>query len=116
MRGILIRVLINALGIWLAAYLISGVHLEPGPTVLIASLILAVANAIVRPLLILFTLPLTILTLGLFLLFINAVVIALVAKLVPGFTIDGWGSAFLAWLVVSIVGWLTSSLIVDDDR
>lgn len=111
MRGIIVRLLINALGIWLAAQLLPGIQLEGGGTLILAAVLMALVNAIVRPLAVLLTLPLTILTLGLFLLVINAAMLGLVAALLPGFEISGFFSALFGWLIISLTSWLTSSFI-----
>jgi putative membrane protein len=74
----------------------------------LAALLLGVCNAVVRPLLILLTLPATILSLGLFLLVINAVVLALVAAMLPGFAIASFGSALLGAIIVGLTGWIGS--------
>lgn len=76
----------------------------------LAALLLGLCNAVVRPLLILLTLPATILSLGLFLLVINAAMLALVAAMLPGFTIAGFGSALLGAIVVGLTGWIGSIL------
>lgn len=103
-----IRWLINSGALFLADYLIAGIHVESLPVLFIAALVLGLLNAIVRPILFWLTLPLTILTLGLFLLVLNGVMLALTAWLVPGFGIDTFGAAVLGALVLSVVGFLTS--------
>jgi putative membrane protein len=90
-------------------HLISGVHVASFGTALAAAAILGVLNAILRPILILLTLPLTVLSLGLFLLIINAGLFELAGTLVTGFRVDSFGSAFLASLIVSIVSWVMNS-------
>jgi putative membrane protein len=111
MAGFVFRAVIAALGLWLATYWVRGVSIDGAPTLLLAGLLLGVINAIVRPIAIILTLPLTLLTLGLFLLVVNAAMLALVAYLLPGFHISGFRAAFLAALIVSITGWLGSWLI-----
>jgi len=78
---------------------------------MIAALLLGVVNAIVRPLLILLTLPITVITLGLFLWVINAAMLGLVAWMLSGLTVDGFWSALLGSLLISVVGWLASWFI-----
>jgi putative membrane protein len=94
---------IVAASLWVAAYLIPGVHVGSVSALLIAALMLGLVNALVRPILTILTLPITILTLGLFYLVVNGVAFALAASLVPGFEIAGFGSAILGALLVSLV-------------
>lgn len=109
----LARVLLNALAIGVAAWLVPGVQLSgPGPAV-IAGLLLGVVNALVKPILILLTLPFTLLSLGLFLFVVNAICFALTAALVPGFDLSGFSASFLGALVVTLVSWVVSALIAD---
>jgi putative membrane protein len=106
-----LRAAIAALGLWLATWLLDGLSITDGMTLVLAALLLGVCNAVVKPVLIILTLPATILTLGLFLIVINGVVLALVAWMLPGFTIAGFGSAVLGALIVSITGIIGSTLI-----
>ncbi len=102
---------VAALGLWLASALVSGLHVEGGWTLLGAALLLGLVNAVVRPVLVVLTLPFTILTLGFFLLVINAAMLGLVATMFEGFRIDGFGSALLGAVIVSVTGWLASWFI-----
>lgn len=111
MIGFLVRLLVSALGLWLASELVPGIEVHGGWTLLGAALLLGIVNAIVRPLLVILTLPATLLTLGLFLLVINAAMLGLVAWMFEGFTISGFWAAFFGALVVSVTGWLASSFI-----
>ena len=111
MTGFLLRVAIVALGLWLATQILPGLYFEGPGTLLAAALLLGVVNAIVRPIAVVLTLPLTLLTLGLFLLVINAAMLGLVALLLSGFQISGFWTAVGAALIVSITGWLASGLI-----
>jgi putative membrane protein len=111
MNGFLLRWFIGSLGLWLAATVIPGVYVSGVGTLMIAALLLGVVNAVVRPLLIILTLPITVVTLGLFLLVINAAMLGLVAWLLPGLTIDGFFPALLGSIVISIVSWLASWFI-----
>src|SRR4029079_7122953 len=109
----LARVLFNAVAIGVAAWLVPGVQLAgPGPAI-IAGILLGFVNALVKPLLILLTLPFTLLTLGFFLFVVNAICFALTAALVPGFDLSGFSAAFFGALVVTLVSWVVSALIVD---
>lgn len=111
MIGFLIRIVVSALGLWLASELVSGIEVHGGWTLLGAALLLGIVNAVVRPILILLTLPATLVTLGLFLLVINAAMLGLVAWMFEGFTISGFWAAFFGALVVSITGWMASAFI-----
>lgn len=108
MSGFLVRSLIGALGLWLAAWLVPGIAVTGPLTLLIAAVLLGVVNALIRPIAILLTLPLTIVTLGIFLLVINAGMFGLVAWLLPGFSVSGFWSALAGWFVVSLVSWFAS--------
>lgn len=94
-----------AVALWVAAYLVPGVGVSSWQALAIGALILGFVNAIVRPVLVILTLPITILTLGLFYLIVNGAAFGLAAALVPGFSIASLGSAILGALVVSVVSW-----------
>ena len=111
MIGFLFRAVIAALGLWLATRWIRGIYIDTPGTVVLAGALLGVVNAFVRPVAILLTFPFTIITLGLFLLVVNAAMLGLVALLLPGFRLDGFWTAVLAALVVSVTGWIGSALI-----
>lgn len=116
MNGFLVRMLITAIALWLAALIVPGMHLAGAGTVLGAALMLGIVNAFVRPVVILLTLPLTILTLGLFLLVVNAMMLALVSVLFEGFTLGGFWSAIFGAIFVSFFGWLASAFIGRNGR
>jgi putative membrane protein len=102
--GFVIKVLITALAVFVADYFLPGVHISSDAnTIIIVAIVLALLNSFVRPILILLTIPVTIVTLGLFLLVINALMVKWAASLVKGFTVDGWLSALLFSLIVSLV-------------
>ncbi len=111
MRGFLLRVLITAVGLWLATQWVSGVRIHGVGTLLLAALLLGVVNAVVRPVALILTLPLTILTLGLFLLVLNAAMVALVAAILPGFHLGSFRAALFTWIIVWLTGWVGSVLI-----
>ncbi len=112
MTGFILRACIAALGFWLATRLVSGIRIDDAMTVVLAGLLLGVINAIVRPIAIILTLPITILTLGLFLLVVNTAMVGLVAWMLPGFHITGgFWSALATAVVVGLTGWIGSSLI-----
>ena len=92
--GFLLRLLLSALGLWLASELIPGIEVRGIWTLLGAALLLGIVNAIVRPVLVILTLPATLITLGLFLLVINAALLGLVAWMFDGFSISGFWAAF----------------------
>jgi putative membrane protein len=108
MLGFLIRAVLVALGLWLATTWVPGVYIEGPSTLLLAGILLGVVNSIVRPIAILLTLPMTIVTLGLFLLVINAGMVALVAWMLPGMHVAGFGAAFWASILVSLVSMIGS--------
>ncbi len=107
---IVIRVLINALAIYVAAALVPGITLRSLGAALIAGLVLGIINAIARPVLVLLTLPFTLLTFGLFLLVLNAVCLWVTSVFVPGFEVVGVKAAFLGALLVSAVSWLAHTV------
>ena len=112
MTGFVLRALISAIGLWIATRWVSGIQIDDALTLVLAGALLGVVNAIIRPIAILLTLPITVLTLGFFLLVVNAGMVALVAALLPGFHIyGGFGSAFGTALIVGITGWIGSWLI-----
>ncbi len=108
MVGFAIRLAITALGLWLAQRVVPGIEIEGNAALLVAALLLGIVNAVVRPLAVLFTLPITVLTLGLFLLVVNAAMFGLVAALLSGFHVSGFGAALLGSLVVSLTSWVAS--------
>jgi putative membrane protein len=111
MRGFVIRAFIAAIGLWVATRWVSGITADDLGTLLLAGLLLGIVNAIVRPIAVILTFPITIITLGLFLLVINAAMLGLVAWLLPGLHVDGFRAALLGSLIVSITGWIGSWLI-----
>jgi putative membrane protein len=116
MTGFLLRVAIVALGLWLATYVLPGLHFDSAGYLLAAALLLGIVNAIVRPVAVVLTLPLTLLSLGLFLLVVNAAMLGLVALLLSGFQISGFWTAVGGALIVSITGWLASGLIGNNGK
>lgn len=108
---LLFRWLINAIALLIVANVVPGFHVSSFYTALIVALVLGLANAIVRPILLILTLPITIVTLGLFTFVINALMILLVSTVVKGFTVEGFVPAFLAGLVLWVISMGTNSLI-----
>ncbi len=116
MAGIIVRTLIIALGLGLANVLVPGVRIEGALTLVVAALLLGLVNAVVRPLVVLLTLPLTIVTLGIFLLVINAAMFGLVAAMLGDFTVSGLFSALFGAIIVSLTSMLASWYIGPDGR
>jgi putative membrane protein len=116
MVGFLLRAVISALGLWVASQLLDGLHFATPSRLLLAAVLLGVVNAFVRPLAFILTLPITIVTLGLFLLVLNAGMVALVAWAVPGFEIAGFWTAVGTAIIVSIVSWAASGVIGSSGR
>jgi len=111
MAGFLLRAVIAAFGLWLATLWIDGFIIDEPANLLIAAVVLGLVNAVVRPILIVLTLPIGVVTLGLFLLVINATMILLVAAIVLGFDISGFWDALCGALLVSLTAWLGSWFI-----
>jgi putative membrane protein len=116
MAGFLLRWAIGAFALWIASAIVPGMEIRGTGTLLAAALLLGLVNAIVRPLAILLTLPFTVLTLGLFILVVNAAMLGLVAALLDGFTLSGFGAALLGSIVTSLVGWAASWTIGPSGR
>src|SRR5262245_15004876 len=112
----LARVLLNALAIGVAAWLVPGVQLSGPVPAVIAGVLPGFVNALVKPILIILTLPFTLVTLGFFLFVVNAICFALTAALVPGFDLSGFSAAFLGALVVTLVSWVVSALLADAEH
>jgi len=114
--GFLLRVAINALAIMLAASILPGIGVDGIVPALGAAVLLGLVNAFVRPVLLILTLPITLVTLGLFLFVLNGLCFWLVASVVKGFHVAGFGSAMLGALVVSVVSWIVTALISDSGK
>jgi putative membrane protein len=99
----IVKLLLNAVALIIAAYLLPGVEVANFYDAVIVAIVLAILNAFVKPLLVIVTIPITLLTLGLFLFFINAIILLIADKLVDGFDVNGVGWAFLLSLVMSIL-------------
>lgn len=115
MAKFLVRAVFAALGLWVASEVIGGVHVDDVGTLVLAALLLGVVNAIVRPVVFILTLPITVVTLGLFLLVVNAAMIGLVAMLLGGFRVDGLVPGVLAAIVTGVASWI-GGMILRDDR
>ena len=116
MIGFLLRAAIVALGLWLATQIFSGIGFDAPNTLIAAALLLGVVNAVIRPLLLILTLPITVFTLGFFLLVINAAMLGLVALMLDGFRISGFWTAVGTSLIVSLTSWVASGAIGNNGR
>ena len=116
MNGILVRLAITAVGLWIATSLVDGIRADDTFTLVLAAIVLGLVNAIVRPVAILLTIPLTVLTLGLFLWPINAGMLWLVGRLLDGFDVASFGSALLGAALVSVTGWIGNAYVGDGGR
>src|SRR5262245_13106279 len=114
--GFILRVLVNAGALMLAANLVPGVVVAGWKRALLAGLVLGLINAIIRPVLVVLTFPLTLLTLGLFLLVLNAFCVVMTSWFVRGFEVHGFVPALLTSLVVSVVSWLLTAFVSDRGR
>ena len=116
MRGFLIRLLITALGLWVADQLLPGIAFTGTGALIVSALLLGLVNAVIRPILIILTLPLTVVTLGFFILVVNGISLGLVAWLVSGFHVDGLFSATLGAIIVSLVSWAAAAFVGGSGR
>lgn len=110
LAGFFIHWAITALALWAASLVFNGIRFSSSTSLIVSALLLGFANAVLRPLLVLLTLPLTLVTLGFFLLVINALMLLLVAKVVRGFTVSGFWTAFFASLFISILSMAIGTL------
>lgn len=116
MKNLLVKWLINSTALLTVAHLVPGITIDSWPTVFVTAVVLGLLNAFLRPVLIFLTLPVTVLTLGLFTLFINAFLFSLAAKLVSGFHVDGFAQAFFGAFIFSLVSFLLNIFIASDRR
>ena len=116
LAGLVIRFLFGMAGLWLASQAVHGISYDSIGALMAAAALLGVINAIVRPILVILTLPITLITLGLFLLVINACTLKLTSIFLHGFHVHGFGAAFWGALLVSVCGWIGSSLAKDQAR
>lgn len=111
----LVSLAVNAAALIVADWLLQGIYISGVLSAVLAALVLGVVNTLIRPLLILITLPLTAVTLGLFIFVVNALTFALAAFLVPGFHVYSFGGAFWGAIITSLVSWLLNGLVNDAD-
>lgn len=116
MKGFVLHLVLTAAALLVVAQFVGGVHVAGFGSALLGAIVLGLVNAFVRPVMIVLTLPLTLLTLGLFLLVINAAMLGLVALLLAGFQISGFWTAIGGALIVSITGWVASGLIGNNGK
>jgi putative membrane protein len=116
MYGILIRWFLNALALLLASMLVDGIYLKGFSSALLASAFLGILNALIRPIFIILTLPINIMTLGLFTFVINGILLMMVGGVVSGFTVTGFWPAFWGALTLSVISWLLNMLIGSSGR
>ena len=116
MKGIILRWIINALVILLLGQLIRGVYVDSFVGALIAAAVLGILNALLRPILILLTLPFTILTLGLFIFLINGFMLYIVGSIVKGFHVEGFWASVIAAFILSMVSWISNIFINENAR
>ncbi len=116
MKGLMIRWLLLTISIILTSHLIDGIYVRSFASALFAALVLGILNALFRPILLIITLPINILTLGLFTFVINALLLKMVSGVVPGFYVHGFFSAVFGSLLISLVSWLLSSFVNERGR
>ena len=116
MKGFLFRLVITGLGLWAAETIVPGVRIDGWGNLVVAALLLGIVNAVIRPIILILTLPLTILTLGLFILVVNGISLSLVAWLMPSFSLSGLGAAILGSIVVGLTSWLASAFVGGSGR
>lgn len=114
MAGFLIHWLVVTAALWVTAQIVSGVTFATWGALAVAALVLGFVNAIVRPILVILTLPITVITLGLFYLVVNGLAFGLAAALVPGFNIASWGAAILGALLTSVISWFIGIFVKRD--
>ncbi|AGW88590.1 MULTISPECIES: phage holin family protein [Cupriavidus] len=105
---------INAVALFVLPYIISSIHIKSFGSAMLAALVLGLVNTLIRPILVILTLPVTLLTLGLFIFVINALLFLFVGNLLSGFTVGGFWAALLGSILYSVISWLLSSLLLGD--
>jgi putative membrane protein len=111
MRYLLVHLVVSALLLWLVSVIVPGIHLAGFGHALLAALVLGVVNTLVRPALFLVTLPITIVTLGLFLIVVNALMLLLTSVIVPGFVVSGFGAAVLGGILLGVFNLVASAAL-----
>ncbi|KNZ68439.1 hypothetical protein Tfer_3017 [Thermincola ferriacetica] len=113
MKGLALRWFFNALALFITAYLLDGVMISGFGSALVAALVLGIVNAVIRPVILFFTLPLNFLTLGLFTFVVNALMFKLVSVVVDGFVVEGFFAALVGSLLLTIISGFLSALVRD---
>lgn len=116
MVGFLIRALVAAAGLWVADQALTGISVDNWKTLLLAAVLLGIVNAVIRPVVFFLTLPLTVITLGLFLFVVNGAMLGLVGMFLPGFAVDGFWAAVLGAIIIGLVSWVASWFIGGDGK
>jgi putative membrane protein len=116
MTGLVLTWVANSAAIWLVAYFFSGVRIASWTDAFVAGLVLTLINAIVRPILVILTLPITLVTLGLFYFVISAACLALTARLIDGFAVSGWFNTIIASICISIVSTIVQGILKGDEK
>lgn len=116
MAGLAIRWVLNAFALWVVSVIVPGIHAEGVFATFVAALVLGILNALLRPILLLLTLPINLLTLGLFTFVVNALMLELTATIVRGFAVEGFGSALIGALVLSLVSFALNVFVSDAGR
>jgi len=107
---ILLKLLVTALAVFCSSYILDGVYLDGFPTAILVAVVIGILNAVVRPMLVILTIPITLFTLGLFLLVINAVIIMLTDYVLAGFAVNSFWTALLFSVIVSVITWLLEAI------
>ncbi|HEY7194733.1 MAG TPA: phage holin family protein [Gemmatimonadales bacterium] len=116
MKGFFLRLLITALGLWVADQLLQGISFTSTSALIVSALLLGIVNAVIRPIILILTLPLTVLTLGLFILVVNGISLKIVDWLVPGFVVSSLGAATVGAIIVGLTSWAASHFIGGSGR
>ncbi|CAG2138604.1 hypothetical protein LMG31506_01979 [Cupriavidus yeoncheonensis] len=111
---LLIVWIINAVSLFMLPYILPSIHLQSFGSAMLAALVLGLVNTLIRPILVILTLPVTVLTLGLFIFVINALLFLFVGNLLSGFSVGGFGAALLGSILYSVISWLLSSLLLGE--
>jgi putative membrane protein len=115
-RGVVVRWVVSALALYLTSSIVGGIEVHGFPALLLAAAMIGVINAVVRPVLFVLTLPLTMVTFGLFVLVLNAAMLALASAVVPGFEVHGFWAALWGWLLLSFFTFCINLLIGEHGR
>ena len=116
MGGLVVRWIVSAVALYLTSLIVGGIRVDGVPSLLLAAAMIGIINAVVRPIVHLLTLPLTVVTFGLFALVVNATMLALASWLVPGFHVDGFWAALWGWLLLSFFTFCINVLIGEHGR